>query len=258
LISFEVIAELADLHLDDPAQAAEGMALPPRRSVVSARHRETRRSVMRYLFVYAISLIFLFLWSKLPDPAGPQPETLNSLPDRESNDMQSAKTGEARGAKLHPDELGEPDDHGRIRVLSDGDVQGGADGRAPITATAILFDQRVRGTYADGDRRVPAATAGSAAGLPPPGGAVRPSPARRPAREDNRYARKGSETMNCPRCGNDQWGKSRDSFGREDIVCVNCGLPGQSAIEALVHDWVTNHEPPEATILAGCAFQSAE
>jgi transcription initiation factor TFIIIB Brf1 subunit/transcription initiation factor TFIIB len=63
--------------------------------------------------------------------------------------------------------------------------------------------------------------------------------------------------MNCPRCGNDQWGESRDSFGREDIVCVNCGLLGQSAIEALVHDWVTNQEPPEATVEAGSAFHLA-
>jgi transcription initiation factor TFIIIB Brf1 subunit/transcription initiation factor TFIIB len=67
--------------------------------------------------------------------------------------------------------------------------------------------------------------------------------------------------MNCPRCGNDQWGRSRDSFGREDIVCVNCGLLGllgQPAIDALVDDWVTNHEPPEATIQAGSAFHLAE
>ena len=54
---------------------------------------------MSYLLVIAISLIFLFLWSKLPDPTGPKPETFNSLLDRESNGMQSAKTGETRGAK---------------------------------------------------------------------------------------------------------------------------------------------------------------
>ena len=146
---------------------------------------------MSYLLVIAISLIFLFLWSKLPDPTRPQPETLNSLPDRESNGMQSAKTGEIRGAKLHPDQLGEPDDHGRIRMLSDGDVQGGADGRAAITATAILSVQGVRGTYADRDPHVPVARQGARHDYLQR--AVRYAiPARRPAREDNRYARKGA------------------------------------------------------------------
>jgi hypothetical protein len=61
---------------------------------------------MSYLLVIAISLIFLFLWSKLPDPTGPQTATLNRIPDRESNGMQSATAGETRGAKQHPDQLG--------------------------------------------------------------------------------------------------------------------------------------------------------
>ena len=64
--------------------------------------------------------------------------------------------------------------------------------------------------------------------------------------------------MNCPRCGNDHWGTSRDSFGREDVVCINCGLLGQPAIDALVHDWVTNHAPPEATLQTVPDFPSAE
>ena len=64
--------------------------------------------------------------------------------------------------------------------------------------------------------------------------------------------------MNCPRCGNDQWGTSRDSFGREDMVCINCGLPGQPAIEALVHDWVTNHALPETTLQGVPDFPSTQ
>lgn len=39
---------------------------------------------MSYLLATAISPILLFLWSK-PDPAGPEPETLNSLLDRDRN-----------------------------------------------------------------------------------------------------------------------------------------------------------------------------
>ena len=42
---FEVIAELADLDLDNPTQAAKHSALLPRRSVVSAPRRETQRSL---------------------------------------------------------------------------------------------------------------------------------------------------------------------------------------------------------------------
>ena len=53
-------------------------------------------------------------------------------------------------------------------------------------------------------------------------------------------------------------GKVQDSFDREDIVCVNCGLLGQPAIEALLHDWVPSHEPPQATIQAGSALHLAE
>ena len=105
---------------------------------------------MSYLLVISISLIFLFLWSKLPDPTGPQPETRNSLPDRESNAMQSAKTGETRGPKLHPDRLGRPDDDGRIRLFPHGDVQGRADGRQAITATAVRSVQGVQATEVTG------------------------------------------------------------------------------------------------------------
>jgi hypothetical protein len=62
---------------------------------------------MSYLLVIAISSIFLFLWSKLPDPTRQQPETLNSLPDRESNGMQSAKHGrDTRGEAASPSTRG--------------------------------------------------------------------------------------------------------------------------------------------------------
>jgi hypothetical protein len=62
---------------------------------------------MSYLLVVAVLLIFLFLWSKLPDPKGPQPEAVNSLSDRKDNGTRSADTGQSRGVKLHPDQLGE-------------------------------------------------------------------------------------------------------------------------------------------------------
>ena len=200
---------------------------------------------MSYLLVISISLIFLFLWSKLPDPTGPQPDTRNSLPDRESNAMQSAKTGETRGPTPHPDQLGRPDDDGRIRLFPHGDVQGRADGRQSITATAVRSLQGVR----RGDRHVPVARQG--AGHDYLQAAVRYDQLLRDDRLEKTSATQGrGETMNCPRCGNDQWGRSRDAFGREDIVCVDCGLLGGPAIDDLVHDCVTNHAPPQATVRA--------
>jgi hypothetical protein len=76
--------------------------------------------VTSYLLIMAISLIFLFLWSKLPDPTGPQPRTRDSLPDRAGNVVQSVEAEETSGPKLHPGQLGEPYDHDRIRVFSEG------------------------------------------------------------------------------------------------------------------------------------------
>ena len=208
---------------------------------------------MSYLLIIAVSLIFLFLWSKLPDPTGPEPETLNSVPDRESNGMQSAKTGDTRETKLLPDRLGEPDRQGRIRIRSDGDVQGGDAGREVITATALRPIQAVREPRADGDRHVPVAR--QRARHDHLERAVRYDHFLRNDRLEKTIATQGrGETMNCPRCGTDQWGMSRDSFGREDIVCVNCGLLGQPAIEAMIHDRVTNREPPEATAQAVSDF----
>jgi hypothetical protein len=208
---------------------------------------------MSYLLVISISLIFLFLWSRLPDPTGPQPETRNSLPDRESNAMQSAKTGETRGPKLHPDRLGRPDDDGGIRLFPHGDVQGRADGREAVTASALRSVQGVL----RGDRHVPGARQGARHNYLQR--AVRYDHFQRDDRLEKTIATQGrGETMNCPRCGNDQWGTSRDSFGCEDMVCINCGLLGQPAIDALVHDWVTNHAPPETTLQAVPDFPSAQ
>ena len=204
---------------------------------------------MSYLLVISISLIFLFLWSKLPDPTGPQTKTRNSLPDRESTAIQSAKTGETRGPKLHPDRLGRPDDDGRIRLFPHGDAQGRADGRQSITATAVRSLQGVQRTHADGDRHVPVARQG--AGHDDLQAAVRYDQFLRDDRlEKTRTTQGRGETMNCPRCGNDQWGSSRDAFGHEDNVCVNCGRLGRPAIDALVHDRVPNHAPPQATVRA--------
>ena len=212
---------------------------------------------MSYLLVITISLIFLFLWSKLPDPTGPQPDTRISLPDRESNAMQSAKTGETRGPKLHPDQLGRPDDNGRIRLIPHGDVQARADGREAVTATAERSVQGVLRAYVNGDRHVPVARQGARHNYLQR--AVRYDHFQRDDRLEKTIATQGrGETMNCPRCGNDQWGTSRDSFGREDMVCINCGLPGQPAIAARVHDWVTHHAPPETTLQAVPAFPSTQ
>jgi hypothetical protein len=209
---------------------------------------------MSYLLVMAISLIFLFLWSKLPDPTGPQPETLNSF--RDSNGMQSVETGETPGPKLHPSQLGEPDDHGRIRVFAEGDAHGRATCREAITVPAVRSVQGVRGTYADGDRHVPVARRGARHDYLER--AIRYDHPLRDERQRRQALRKeGSETMNCPRCGNDQWGKSRDSFGHEDMVCVTCGLLGRSATGALVHDWASYHEPPEDTVQAVSDFHLA-
>jgi hypothetical protein len=70
---------------------------------------------MSYLLITAILLALLFLWSQLPDPAGRRAMMVTSLPDRDSDGVPTAKADE-RGMKPHPDQLGEPDEHGRIRI----------------------------------------------------------------------------------------------------------------------------------------------
>ena len=106
--------------------------------------------------------------------------------------------------------------------IPDGDVQGGADGREAITSTdrggrkmSAALTPTVIGTFPS-DRRERARL---------PRRAVRYDDFLRDDRREKTIATQGrGETMNCRRCRKDQWGKSRDSFGREDIVCVNCGL----------------------------------
>ena len=67
---------------------------------------------MSYLLVISISLIFLFLWSRLPDPTGPA--TRNTPRPRsgkqrhaERQDTRDTKAGETQGPRLHPDQLGQ-------------------------------------------------------------------------------------------------------------------------------------------------------
>ncbi len=205
---------------------------------------------MSYLLVIARSLIFLFLWSKLPDPTRPQPETLNSLPDREATGCRARRQARHEGRSCIPI------NSWRRTTAASGCSPTGMfkavltvlqpSPRPPYCPSKLSEELTltVTGTFLSHGREPGTITSSGRCGT---------TISFATTGERRQSLRKERSTMNCPRCGNDQWGKSRDSFGREDIVCVNCGLPGQPAIEALVHDWVTNHKPPEATIQAGSA-----
>ena len=60
---------------------------------------------MSYVHVAIILLTFLFLWSRLPDP-----KSETTRPEAET-----AREG-SHAMKVHPDQIGEPDEHGRIKV----------------------------------------------------------------------------------------------------------------------------------------------
>lgn len=71
---------------------------------------------MSYVLVAAVLLMFQFLWSRLPDPAGRRPKTVNGTPEHQCDDAQRAKADERSGVRRHPDQIGEVDERGRIKI----------------------------------------------------------------------------------------------------------------------------------------------
>jgi hypothetical protein len=71
---------------------------------------------MRYLLVIAALLSFLVLWSRLPDATEPQTYDAQQPPRPRQQRHAEPKGRDETGVKLHRDQIGEPDEHGRIRI----------------------------------------------------------------------------------------------------------------------------------------------